>query len=157
MGELIFLALLLAVCGLMFVMTLGFPLVQMDLSGGARMFPQIILGFIAGLILIRMAAIIIGKKKTPFVFLEIFRGPRLFFISTLLACILAMRWLGFMIAVSAFLVSNVNFNYRAVRGNFGGAKAVIARSVPMAALVVALYFIFTKALTVLLPAGILGI
>lgn len=157
MGEFIFLSLLLVACGVLLAITFGFPLVQMDLSGGARMFPQLVLGLLIVAILARMVIILASGKKEPFAFLEIFKGPRLFFIASLFVSIVTMRWLGFMISVSAFLVGSVNFNYWSVKGNLGGAKAIAARSLPMVALVVSLYFIFTKALTVLLPAGFTGI
>jgi hypothetical protein len=157
MGELLFLSLLLAACGVMLAITFGFPLVQMDLSGGARIFPQLVLVLLAVSIVSRMVIILASGKKERFAFLEIFRGPRLFFIASLFVSIVTIRWLGFMISVSVFLVGSVNFNYWSVKGTLGGAKAIAARSLPMVALVVSLYFIFTKALTVLLPAGFLGV
>lgn len=79
MGELVFLALLLAVCTLFYGMSFDFKTSILDTSGGAALWPRIVIIFLVMIIIIRGIQVIKERDRKQFVFKELFQGSRLFF------------------------------------------------------------------------------
>ena len=100
MGELIFNALLAVVAVILYVLTFSFPTSIFDKSGGAAMYPRIVIVFLLALLLIRSLQILRSpeEKAKKFVFLEMFKGPRLIYILTTLAYFLLVKPVGFILS-----------------------------------------------------------
>lgn len=157
MGELIFLGLIAAICGVFFYLTFDFQVSLLDRSGGAAMWPRIIIAFLMIFVIIRFIQVVRTKKKEEFVFLELFRGPRLFLLAALVVYIIAFKPVGYIFSTSLFLLVVVNVFYKWTKGNFGTVKSIVVRNVLLIAFVVALYFFFAEIVNIPLPVGTLWI
>ena len=72
MGETIFLLCFCAAAIAMYGMTGNFRISKMDTSGGAAMFPRIVIILLLVFLAIRLLQIWIGKQKKPFMGRELF-------------------------------------------------------------------------------------
>ena len=81
MGELVFLALLLAVCTLFYGMSFDFKTSILDTSGGAALWPRIVIIFLVMIIIIRGIQAIKERDRKQFVFKELFQGKQAVFSS----------------------------------------------------------------------------
>ncbi|WP_409967995.1 tripartite tricarboxylate transporter TctB family protein [Bengtsoniella intestinalis] len=158
MGELIFLGTIAILSIAMFFTSFSFPVSIIDKSGGAGLFPQLVIPFLLILLVARCVVILKDKKQreTKFVFLEIFQGRRLVFFLLFLVYSLTMTTLGFVIGSSLFLAVAVPFLYKLQMGTMmskGRAVSVIACQTVC---VVAMYYIFTNYFNVILPSGLLN-
>jgi len=154
MGELIFLGILLAICVYFFTLTSGFAVSILDKSGGAAVFPRIVIIFLAVFIIARMVTVLLEKEKKPFAFLELFQGMRLFFFASLVIYILALKPVGYVLTTTAFLVVVINGFYYKVKGNWGSVPAIVVRNMLLVAFVMLMEFFFVRILHIMLPAGI---
>lgn len=157
MGELIFLGLIAAICGVFFYLTFDFQVSLLDRSGGAAMWPRIIIAFLMIFVIIRFIQVVRTKKKEEFVFLELFRGPRLFLLAALVVYIIAFKPVGYILSTSLFLLVVVNVFYKWTKGNLGTVKSIVVRNVLLIAFVVALYFFFAEIVNIPLPVGTLWV
>lgn len=112
MGELLFLSLIMAICGVFFYLTFDFQVSLLDHSGGAAMWPRIIIAFLMIFVIIRFIQVIRTKKKEEFVFFELFRGPRLFLLTALVVYIIAFKYIGYIPSTCLFLLAVVNVFYK---------------------------------------------
>lgn len=155
MGELLFLGLIMAICGVFFYLTFDFQVSLLDHSGGAAMWPRIIIAFLMIFVIIRFIQVIRTKKKEEFVFLELFRGPRLFLLTALVIYIIAFKYIGYIPSTCLFLLTVVNVFYKWTTGNFGTVKSIVIRNVLIIVFVVALYYFFAEVVNIPLPTGTL--
>ena len=119
------------------------------------MWPRIIIAFLMIFVIIRFIQVIRTKKKEEFVFLELFRGPRLFLLSALVVYIIAFKYIGYIPSTCLFLLTVVNVFYKWTTGNFGTVKSIVIRNVLIIAFVIALYYFFAEVVNIPLPTGTL--
>lgn len=153
MGEVVFLSVLLIVCGLFFGLSFGFQTSVLDTSGGAGLWPRIIIIFMAVFLVIRIVQVLRDKNRAKFVFTELFKGPRLFFLVALAAYMILFKFLGYIVCTIAFLFVVVNMFYKWTNDSWGNMKSIIVRNVLCVVFVLALYFFFTDVVHILLPVG----
>lgn len=155
MGEIVFLGLLFLFCGYLFYLTFSFPVNILERSGGAGLFPRLVLIFLMVFLIIRIVQILCVKKKSPFVFVEMFQGTRLFYLIALVAYVAGLKIFGYFICTILFLGVTINVLYRQLKGGWGSAGAIVIRNVSIVVFAAVMYFFFAQILRVLLPTGIL--
>lgn len=155
MGECLFLSILLAICAIAFFLTFGFKVSILDTSGGAALFPRIIILFLAVVCIIRIIQILREKEKHPFVFWELFKGYRLFFLAMMACYIFLLKPVGYILTTSIFMLVTVNVFYRETTGNMGSIKSIVIRNVLSIVFVAVLYVFFARVVHIMLPAGLL--
>ena len=155
MGELIFLGLIMAICGVFFYLTFDFQVSLLDRSGGAALWPRIIIIFLMIFVIIRFIQVLREKDKGEFVFLELFKGPRFFLLASLVAYIVAFKSLGYIISTSLFLVVVVNVFYKWTKNDFGSVKSIVIRNTLLILFVIALNYFFAEIVNIPLPTGTL--
>lgn len=155
MGEIVFLGLLLLFCGYLFFLTFSFPVNILERSGGAGLFPRIVLIFLMVFLIIRVVQILGQKKKNPFVFAEMFQGTRLFYLIALVAYVAALKILGYFICTILFLGVMINVLYRQLKGEWGSPGTIAVRNVLIVVFAAVMNLFFANILHVLLPVGIL--
>lgn len=153
MGELIFLGILAVVSVYFFILTGDFRISPLDKSGGAAVWPRLVLGFMLLFIVVRAIQILVRKENDHFVFLELFKGIRLFFLASFVAYIALFKFLGYYIATIAFLAATVNVFYKYTKGNFGSKKHIIIRNLIIIVFVTLMDFFFSDVLHIMLPSG----
>ncbi|MBT9778933.1 hypothetical protein GPL15_20875 [Clostridium sp. MCC353] len=156
MGELVFLAVVSAIAVGMFFMTFQFPSSILDQSGGAGLFPRIIVVMLLACILMRLYQYF-RKPDTRkhFVFLEMFQGLRLVYILMTGVYIAAMAPLGYIISTVAYMTALINFFYYAQMDRRPSAKTEAVIAVGVTAGTIGIYWFFGSVLHVMLPAGLL--
>lgn len=155
MGELVFLGVLALLFGLLYLPTYNFEISNLDTSGGPAMFPRAVIIFTLIFIAVRFIMVLKTKEKKDFVFLELFRGMRLFFFASIVIFIIALKYLGYLVSTIAFLLVTLNFLYYKTRDNMGSVKSIIIRNVLAIMLVFALRYFFVEIVNVILPTGTL--
>lgn len=158
MGELIFNALLAVVAVILYVLTFSFPTSIFDKSGGAAMYPRIVIIFLLVLLAIRTLQVLRSpeEKARKFVFLEMFKGPRLVYILTTLAYFLLVKPVGFILATIVYLIWSISYFYYLQEEKRPSGKVISIICAAVIPGVVILDYVFCKVLGVLLPAGIVG-
>ena len=157
MGEIILLLCFAAMSFAMLVMAKDFRVSKMDSSGGAAMFPRIVIILLLIFIAVRIVQILLKKEKRPFAGRELFTGSRFFFVLCLVGYVLLLKPLGYILSTSLFLILAVNRFYRIERGTNGSPAAIAARNVLLVLFVLAMNWAFGSILSVRLPAGLLAI
>ena len=156
MGELVFLAVVSAVAVVMFIMTFQFPSSILDQSGGAGLFPRIIVVLLLACVLMRLFQF---RKKTElkkhFVFLEMFQGLRLVYILMTGVYIALRAPLGYVISTIAYMLALINFFYYAQLERKPSVKTETVIAAAIVAGTVGIYWFFGSVLHVMLPAGLL--
>ncbi len=158
MGELIFMAILIVVGVAMFIMTYDFPIATLDTSGGASMFPRVVVIIMCVLVAIRIIQILHTKKedRKPFAFLEIFKGNTLVYVlSTTLYFVLAPT-LGFIISSTIYMIGIIIFFHKIQYDKLPSIKKSVIISAITIAAIVGLNYVFSDVLNVLLPVGLIG-
>jgi putative tricarboxylic transport membrane protein len=157
MGEILFMAVLAIIAIGMFVMTYDFPISIIDKSGGAALFPRIMIVLLLFFLVIRFIAIIKTKRegRPKFVFIEIFQGPRLVYLLTTLAFIIVLNFLGFILSAILYLLILVNYFYYIQNDKKPSLKTEIVVVVCVIAGIVGLEYFFGDVLNIMLPEGIL--
>lgn len=155
MGEILFLGLLILFCGYLFFLTFSFPVNILERSGGAGLFPRLVLTFLMIFLIIRIIQIVSQKQKSPFVFTEMFQGTRLFYLIALVVYVGALKILGYFICTTLFLAVMINVLYRQIKGEWGSAGTIVIRNAMIVVFVTVMNFFFAGVLHVLLPTGIL--
>jgi len=156
MGEIIFLSTLEVIFIYLYTMVDDFPVSILDTSGGAGLFPRVVLLFLLILIPLQIITILFKKNKEKFVFKEIFQGMRLLFLVALILTVGLMPLIGFTISMILFLLVVINWFYYNVHGNIGKIKSVILRCSIVTVYVIALKLFFTVVLNFTFPTGIVG-
>ena len=155
MGEIVFLGLLFLLSGYLFYLPFYFPVNILERSGGAGLFPRIVLAFLMVFLIIRIIQILCQNEKKPFVFAEMFKGTRFFYLITLTAYVALLKVFGYFICTTLFLAIMINILYRQVLGEWGSVKIIVIRNLLIIAFAVLMNLFFSKILHVLLPVGIL--
>lgn len=155
MGELVFMALVLVVCGVFFGMSFDFKTSVLDTSGGAAFWPRIVIVFLACFVIIRGIQVIKNKDNRQFVFGELFRGSRLFFLLSLTGYIVLFKFAGYLVTTMLFLLITVNVFYKITRDNFGSVRSIVIRNAAAVAFSFGCYFFFTKVVHIALPQGMI--
>jgi len=155
-GEIIFLGILFLACSYLFSLTFSFQTSVLDKSGGAALFPQIVIIFLLIFLALRIILILRTKEKKPFVFLELFQGMRLFFFTALVLYIIAIKPVGYVISTIIYLLIVINVFYYSTRGNWGNPKSILIRNTCIFAFVFLMNTFFASMLKVLLPQGFLA-
>lgn len=153
MGELIFLALLMLLGAAFFGMSFEFKTSALDTSGGAAFWPRIVIGFLAIFLIIRAVEVFREKEKRGFVFVELFQGPRLFFLLSLVGYIALFQYLGYIVSTTLFLLITVNIFYKITRDNFGTVWSILIRNAVAVIFSMAFYYFFAKVIHIMLPTG----
>ncbi|NLZ77693.1 MAG: tripartite tricarboxylate transporter TctB family protein [Spirochaetales bacterium] len=157
MGEIVFLLIFSAIAGYMYFLTGSFRISKMDISGGAAMFPRIVIIIFLACIALRIVQLLKSKDTKEFVWKNIFKkGRREFVISLVLYALLLVPF-GFIISTILFLLSIVNYFYFLGNETLGSVRNIVIRNLLLVGFTVALYFIFSEVLGVSLPPGILDI
>lgn len=146
-----------AISSVMFYMTGDFRISKMDTSGGAALFPRIIIILLLIFIAVRVIQILISKEKKNFAGKELFIGSRLYFIVCLVLYVVSLKVLGYIIATSLFLLFTVNRFVQIEKGTIGKAAQIVVRSAVMIVFVLAMNWAFGTFLSVHLPPGLLSI
>lgn len=154
-GELIFLTLLEISAGYFLSMSGDFAVSMMDKSGGAGLFPAIVLKFLMVVIGIRIVLIlaISENRKDEFVFLELFKGTRLFLLLTIIGYAIVVDFVGYMLSSIIFLLVTVNYFYYKVNGSFGNKKTIIVRNIIIIVFTILIFLFFTRILGAVLPTS----
>ena len=157
MGEIIFLLCFAVVSAIMFYMTGDFRISKMDTSGGAALFPRIVIILLLVFLMLRIIEILASKEKKEFAGKELFAGSRCLFIGGLVLYVVLLKPLGYIIATVLFLAFVVNRFYRVEKGLMGSAAQIAIRNVLMIVFVLAMNWVFGTVLSVNLPAGLFSI
>ncbi len=158
MGELIFMAIIAVIAVFMFFVSGSFPVSIIDKSGGASLFPRIVIVLLLFFMIIRTVIVLRNKEEREkvFVFFEMFRGARLVYLLGTLVYILLVEPLGFVITTSVYLFGMANFMYFKQKDSIMSLQrnGIIFASGVLISL--GMYLFFTRVLSILLPQGILG-
>ncbi len=156
MGELIFMGIVAVVALIMFIMTYSFPTSIIDKSGGAALFPRIVMLLLLFFMILRVVEIIRKKElHKKFAFIEIFEGSRLVYILSTLAYMISIRYMGYIITTAAYLIFTIIYFYKKETGEDFKKIRLVLTILINAALVTGVYFIFSDVLNILLPEGII--
>lgn len=155
MGEIIFLAVFLFAAIFLYTLTGDFRISKMDTSGGAAMFPRLVILLLCICLLLRIGQIIWKKEKKGFVWKELFIKARAFFVLSLLAYVVLLKPLGYILATGLFLMVTVNRLYHYQKGSYGRAGEILLRNLLLLAFSLVMYFAFSGILSVNLPKGLL--
>ncbi|MBS5300828.1 MAG: tripartite tricarboxylate transporter TctB family protein [Clostridium sp.] len=153
MGETIFLLCFCAAAIAMYGMTGNFRISKMDTSGGAAMFPRIVIILLLVFLAIRLLQIWIGKQKKPFMGRELFTGSRFFFLICFCAYVVCLKLLGYRVATYLFLLFSVNGFMKVEKGTYGTARELVVRNLILLVFVLAMYWLFGTVLSIKLPTG----
>jgi hypothetical protein len=158
MGEVIFLGIVAIIAAIMLVLTATFPVSIIDHSGGPSLFPRLVIGLLFLFIIIRIIEILKTKKETrkPFVFTEIFKGPRLLFIIISIVAFILVSRLGFIITMSLYVPGMMIFFTYLNKKELPSKKEIIIMIFSCILFVVLFDYLFCTHLHVILPKGILG-
>ena len=151
MGELFFLGIIFVICCLFFFMTFSFPVSILDKSGGAGIFPRIVIIFLVTFVLVRIITILIKKGKIHFVFFELLKGIQSVFFFSIVLYILLFNKLGYVMSTLLFAYGTINGFFRYATGSFGSKKQIIIRNFLITAFVVLMYYFFSGVLNIILP------
>ncbi|NQT58035.1 MAG: tripartite tricarboxylate transporter TctB family protein [Bacteroidetes bacterium] len=157
MGELIFMGItVLAAIG-MFFMTSSFPVSIIDKSGGPALFPRIVIILLIIFMVIRAVIVMKDKElfKKQFVFTEIFKGSRLIYLLLTLAYILLIKQIGFVIMTAAYMYGLTQYLYYIQQDHMMTVKRNLITALGALAVTLGVYFLFSDALNIRLPLGIL--
>lgn len=159
MGEILFLSILGVIDVIMFFLTFTFPASIIDQSGGAGLFPRIVLIVLLVFLAARIVTILRSEeeKKKTFAFLEIFKGRRLVFLLAFVLYAFSMSTLGFVISSGIFLSAMIIFLHWCQYGEWMSVKKSMLTVLISFVCVFSVYYIFTHYLNVMLPAGLLNI
>jgi|GEM_PF-1750238 len=155
MGEIIFLAMFFVLSIYLYSLTGTFRASKMDASGGAAMFPRIVIILLCACLVIRIIQIIMQKEKKKFVWKELLEPARLFFVLCLVIYVVMLKTLGYIPATGLFLLVVVNRLYYLQKRNYGGKQEILIRTGLLIAFVIAMHFVFAGVLSVNLPKGFL--
>lgn len=154
MGELFFLLFFIVLSIYFFFLTGDFRISPLDKSGGASVWPRIVLVFMLLFLVIRTIQVIFAKNRKQFVFLDLFKGIRLFFLACFVGYIALFKFLGYFISTLLFLVLTINVFYKYCRSSFGTKKQIIVRNLIIVAFVALMQIFFSGVLKIMLPSGI---
>lgn len=157
MGEVVFLLLLGGTLGYLYTLTGSFPVSIVDKSGGAALFPVMVIGFILFCITIRIGMILFAAKREDFTIKELFQGNRLFFMAALCCYVILIPLIGYLLATLLFLAVTINGFVMKTRKEKGSSKEVLLRNLIIVAFVILITLFFTRVLGALLPTGFLGL
>ena len=122
------------------------------------MYPRIVITILVILLIIRTIQILSSEeeKQRKFVFLEIFKGPRLVYFLVTLAYFLLVKYVGFILMTIAYLIFMILFFYRLQEEKNPSRKTISIVSVTVICGVILLNYVFCDVLGVLLPVGLIG-
>ena len=154
MGELFFLLFFIVLSIYFFFLTGDFRISPLDKSGGASVWPRIVLVFLLLFLVIRLIQVVCTKHRKEFVFLDLFKGIKLFFLACFIGYIALFKFLGYYISTLLFLIITVNFFYKYCRNSWGTKKEIIIRNLVIIVFVTLMQLFFSGVLKIMLPSGI---
>lgn len=156
MGEIIFLTVFFVAAVSLYTLTGDFCISKMDTSGGAAMFPRLVIILLCICLILRIGQIIWKKEKKGFVWKELFMETRRFFVVSLLVYVALLKPLGYIPATCLFLIVTVGRLRYYQKGGYGRAGEVLVRDLLLIAFCLAMYAAFSGILSVNLPKGLLA-
>ena len=158
MGEIYFNLFLFVVSIAGLINTLSWQVIK-DTSGGPATYPRIILTALLACSLIRIIQLLKQKKEArpDFIFMDLFKGHRGFFLLALVVYVASLNILGFMIATIIYLNVVVNVMIYFSKGSFKVDKWLFIRGICLVAAAYGVTWFFQSALRVMVPTGIFGI
>ncbi len=158
MGELIYMAIIAVIAIFMFIVSGSFPVSIIDKSGGASLFPRVVVVLLLCFMAIRTVFVLRDKelREKTFIFLEIFKGPRLVYLLGTFTYILLIQPLGFVITTSLYLFGMSNFMYYKQKDSIMSMQRSSIIFFSGLTVSLGMYLFFTRVLSILLPQGILG-
>ncbi|MCF7943401.1 MAG: tripartite tricarboxylate transporter TctB family protein [Spirochaetia bacterium] len=151
--EIVFLSLLFAAAGVLFLQTLTYTTPTFDTSGGPALFPQYILILLMVSIGVLIIQLVIRKEGRDFVFLELFRSLRGIFLLSIVLYLFALNYFGFYIATAIFLLFTVNYLTFAYTGTVGTWKRVVLRCILLLVIITVVNYLFGDLFNIMLPKG----
>lgn len=156
MGELILLGLLVVIGVSFWFMTFSFAVSPLDRSGGAGLFPRLVIIFLLAFVVVRIIQVLLKKEKEHFVFFELFTGIRLFFLLSFVLYVVILNWVGYLISSILFLAVTTNYFSYKTNDTVGTRKAVVIRNGALVVFVFLMYYFFDRILHIALPRGFIG-
>lgn len=158
MGEIYFNLFLLIVSGAGFANTFTWPVIQ-DTSGGPATYPRMILAALFVCAIVRILQVVKQRRedRPAFIFMNLFKGHRGFFLLALVIYVISLNILGFMISTIIYLNVVVNVMIYFSKGAFKVDKWLLVRAVCLIGSAYAVTWFFQSALRVMVPTGIFGI
>ena len=157
MGEVLFMGLTSVFAVVLFFLTKGFPVSIVDRSGGAALFPRI--GIVLLIFFIAIRTFIVLKdqtqRKQPFIFLEIFTGPRLVYLLSVVMYIVLLKPIGFILMTILFLWGMAWYLHFQQKKWLMTIRHSIVLLVVVIVLSISIYILFKELLNVMLPQGII--
>jgi len=159
MGEIIFMAIIMVICGLGFAESFSWRVLARDNSGGAAFWPRIVMIALFACCLLRIIAILRDKEaqRRKFVFLDLFYGHRGVFLLSLVIYAFTIQYLGFLVSTIIFLNVIVNILYKFSTNKFGTPAQITIRTVCLCLSAYAVYYFFGTVLHIMVPTGVFGI
>lgn len=141
---------------IMLIMTYSFPTSIIDQSGGAALFPRIVIFLLLFFMIIRVVEIVRKKEwHKKFAFFEMFQGIRLIYLLSTLAFVLSIKNVGYIVSTSIYLIFTIIYFYKKEMGEKQTKKKLAVTIVLNIMLVIGVYYVFTDVLNILLPEGIM--
>lgn len=157
MGEILFLLCFAVISLIMFYLTGDFRVSKMDTSGGAALFPRIVIILLLIFLAVRIVEIVRAKEKKAFAGKELFTGSRCYFIIGFVLYVILLKPVGYILATVLFLAFVVNRFYKIEKGTMGTAVQIAVRNLIMIVFVLAMNWAFGTILSVNLPSGLFSI
>lgn len=158
MGELIFMLIVAVTAIALFINTYSFPVSIIDQSGGAGLFPRIVIILLLFFMTVRTVRWFINPEtRRKFVFVEMFQGTRLIYLIGTVLYIAILPFLGYVLSTILFMGTMVNYFYSV---QWNKRPSVGTESIIMIGILIGtigLYFFFGEILNIRLPQGILTI
>ena len=156
MGEIIFLSVVIAACGVLYGVTFTFNVSSFDTTGGPAPFPRYVL---IGIILVGVALIVRRIRERGddrFAFLELFHGSRGVGLLAFVVYLILLRLIGFFIATTIFLAVTCHYLLWVSSGSWAHSSVrVVARVGVLALAAFGIYYLFGQVFNIMLPTGTL--
>jgi hypothetical protein len=156
MGEILSLLLLAGGGAYYYAETLTYRVSRFERTGGAGVYPRIIIIGLFVFIALRIIQKIAEKDWGKFVFLNLFRGRRGIFFFAFFFYVLLMPFLGYLADTAAYLLFASGYLTFLREGSLGDRKRIALRTLLFLAMVGGIYWFFVAFLNVSVPAGLLS-
>lgn len=156
MGEIISLLLLAGFGVYYYVETLAYRVSRFERTGGAGVYPRMILACLFVFIALRVGQVLLSRERREFVFFNLFRGRRGVFFAAFLLYVLTMPHLGYIVGTVLYLFFASGYLVFLKEGRLGGWRRLAAGAALFLAVVGGIYWFFVIFLGVAVPAGLLA-
>jgi hypothetical protein len=136
--------------------TLAYRVSRFERTGGAGVYPRMIIICLFIFIALRLIQKIAEKDWKKFVFFNLFRGRRGVFFFAFLLYVLLMPFLGYLIGTTVYLLFTSAYLTFLKEGSLKNRKRLALRSLLFLALVGGIHWFFVTFLNVSVPSGLLS-